>query len=365
MNVPLQTRHCWLARFGRVGYVAAAGNANLGDEAMFHAFQRIYRRTSPWWPVDLTGRLHQKLLGRRHFFRLGCLGGGTMIFQSPGPIRQLREWRDRGIPLATFGTGVRDPEFWNNLPRELRRSEDVTAEEEWLDLLRGFAAVGVRGVRSAELLNDRGITAEVVGDPALELTAEELAPPGETRHLGVNIGQSYGRLWGGNEQAVLDHMGEAIGRLAENGWGVTLFCVWDEDLDMTHRLADRLGPAVRKVVHEPIDAGRYMDEVRRCEVFLGLKLHAVILAICAGVPGVMVEYRPKCRDFMETLGQQDRCIRCDAIVPADLAERIDKTAENADTIRRDQQQRCLAYRDRLRRYAREILHLADTQEGGR
>jgi polysaccharide pyruvyl transferase WcaK-like protein len=34
-----------------------------------------------------------------------------------------------------------------------------------------------------------------------------------------------------------------------------------------------------------------------------MKLHATVLATCALTPSIMLEYRPKCRDYMESIGQ--------------------------------------------------------------
>ena len=53
-------------------------------------------------------------------------------------------------------------------------------------------------------------------------------------------------------------------------------------------------------------------------LFVGIKLHAVALAMCANVPALMVEYRPKCLEFMNTMGMGRFVVRSDAITVAGL-----------------------------------------------
>lgn len=38
----------------------------------------------------------------------------------------------------------------------------------------------------------------------------------------------------------------------------------------------------------------YINLVSEMQAFVGLKLHAVVLAMCAHVPSILLEYRPKC-----------------------------------------------------------------------
>src|SRR5205085_3462854 len=61
--------------------------------------------------------------------------------------------------------------------------------------------------------------------------------------------------------------------------------------------------APRPKIHHIYESGdEYLQRVREMTMFLGVKLHSVILAMCAGVPSVMIEYAPKCRDFMCSMG---------------------------------------------------------------
>ena len=48
----------------------------------------------------------------------------------------------------------------------------------------------------------------------------------------------------------------------------------------------------------------FTSKVRELTAFVGMKLHATALATCALTPSVMLEYRPKCRDYMQSIGQE-------------------------------------------------------------
>ena len=60
--------------------------------------------------------------------------------------------------------------------------------------------------------------------------------------------------------------------------------------------AAALGP--ESICAEYHDASRMITALSECDVFVGMKLHSQILAICAGVPTLAIEYQPKTVDFM-------------------------------------------------------------------
>ena len=70
------------------------------------------------------------------------------------------------------------------------------------------------------------------------------------------------------------------------------------------------------------DFDEYLELVRPLSTFVGMKLHATALATCAYVPSVMVEYRPKCRDFMQAIGQDEATIRSDVFEAEQVWETV-------------------------------------------
>ena len=77
--------------------------------------------------------------------------------------------------------------------------------------------------------------------------------------------------------------------------------------------------------------------MRDCHVFVGLKLHAVVLASAAGVPSLILEYHPKCWDFQASLGRDRYSLRTDALDADRLLVLVDELADD-----REAQARALA-----------------------
>ena len=152
---------------------------------------------------------------------------------------------------------------------------------------------------------------EVVGDPALTFAADQLCENGSYMpdSVGFNIGQSDGCMWG-SEDRVLDEYVRLATLARDSGWRVKWFVVYPPDLSITVKAAQLSGTSDE--IHEIYsDVGRYLELVRPLSTFVGMKLHATALASCAYVPSVMLEYRPKCRDFMQSIGQDEMTIRTD------------------------------------------------------
>jgi polysaccharide pyruvyl transferase WcaK-like protein len=109
---------------------------------------------------------------------------------------------------------------------------------------------------------------------------------------------------------------------------VKWFVVWPGDLDITLYAAKTSGTS-SEILPIYDDPQLYLHEVRSVSTFVGMKLHAVALATCAYVPSVMLEYRPKCRDYMTSIGCEDATIRTDSF----CADRVWETVSSWDSRR--------------------------------
>ena len=49
------------------------------------------------------------------------------------------------------------------------------------------------------------------------------------------------------------------------------------------------------------------------DIFIGEKLHSVVLALCTYTPSIMISYAPKCDDFMESVNLHEYTIRTDQL----------------------------------------------------
>ena len=282
-----------------VAYVGGwLGKRNLGDDALLAAYRALFPAINIF-RFD-GGRVARQIA--RHFPRLrsGILAGGTLIGQKPIWLEVAQAFTEICPELVVFGTGVEEPSFW---PGE-------STIDDWKPLLARCRFVGVRGPHSAELLGNIGINGiEVVGDPVLTFALEDINTTPIPDSVGLNLGTADGRVWG-DENRIRNEM-IALAKTARGaGWRVEWFVVWPMDLDVTRQAAEASGTSQHiHVICENHEL--FIRHVRRLSVFVGMKLHATILATCALTPSVMLEYRPKCRDYMQYIGQEEFSVRTD------------------------------------------------------
>jgi polysaccharide pyruvyl transferase WcaK-like protein len=274
------------------------------------------------------------------------LGGGTLIGRSPHYLSSLRAFESRR--KIVFGTGVEDPAFWRAMGEDCR-------VEEWARWIEDADYVSVRGEDSAALLRQWGVRTDVhvVGDPALYFhrASEPASATGQQRHIGLNVGTMRALLWGQDESRVHDAIVSAGRELQNEGWGLRLFCVWRNDYAATMSAARALGIPDRDVVVSYVDVESTLDEMASLAAFVGVKLHSVVLAACAGIPSVMVEYRPKCREFMRSLGQERWVVRSDEVSAGPLASLVRQLLEQRQAVGASVRAACEEMRSRLFRAA--------------
>lgn len=245
--------------------------------------------------------------------------------------------------LHVFGTGVADPVFFE------RRGDFVNMLPQWGEFLNECGYVGVRGPRSAELLADAGVSkVEVVGDPVIAFAYDTPCSEFCPGTLGLNIGYDHGNQWG--DAKLLAAEFSKLARTAiDAGWRVKWFVVFPRDMEMTRQLAEATGTG-GEICAEYVDPVRFMEQVRTISVFAGMKLHATMLAACAYVPSLMVEYDPKCMDFMRSIGQGGSVVRTDRFNAAEVWQTLSawndaRTAESraifeaVSSLRRKQSQK--------------------------
>lgn len=297
----------------KLAYVGGwLGKRNLGDETLLAACQTLL----PQFEIVHYdgGRFSHEWLHREKQLRGGILGGGTLIAQSRLWFECLRRFEDLQVPFGVMGTGVADNHFWPDEP----------GLDQWKPLLEKCSFLGVRGPISARVLSESALqkSVEIVGDPVLVFAGSESDEYGGDKTLGINLGTADQRMWG-SEVRLLDELEKLARRSIADGWRVSVFVVWQKDRKIAAELVRRIGKST--ILWECFsDHKAFIRRTSRMAVFVGMKLHASVLAICAGTPTIMLEYRTKCRDFMESINQQAHCVRTDCVDGEDLWERVQR-----------------------------------------
>jgi polysaccharide pyruvyl transferase WcaK-like protein len=321
-----------------VAYLGWAGRGNMGDDAILRAMEQAVPGATftclPLYPAETARFLVAPAGARRVRHGLFLLGGGTVIGRSSWRMHvHVGLGLVRTRPALMVGAGVEDPDFQGRHscsgPGELQR---------WTGILRAFESVTVRGPRSAELLADVGVDARVVGDPALLLEPKAGASPPEPGVIGVNLG--YGDdIWGHDQVAVIRAVAGAVSQAIADGYSVRFLVANPEDLVHSQACAAFAGLGREPDIRITVDPEEFLTEVSQCQAFIGQRLHAVVLATAAAVPSVMLEYQPKCLDFMRSVGRAEWSVRTDALQPAVLAgmvgELASKRSEHAAEITRE------------------------------
>jgi len=332
----------------RIIYVGGwMGHANLGDEALFEAYKRLFHKYN-FIRYPQSSRLLMmicKLLRPAH---VSMLAGGTLI--NRGEYFEIMQHCSKICSSSfVFGTGVADPYFWN------RQRDWYDTLREWKPILDRCSYVGVRGPRSLEILKDIGVNAEVIGDPVIALCGDEPVQEEKVfpKSVGFNIGQSRGRLWGDEDSIQREFT--RLGKLAKNaGWKVRWFIVWKEDREITLRTARDSGTEA-EVFELYSNPDVYLDLVRPLSVFVGMKLHSAILATCAFVPSIMLEYQPKCRDYMRSIEQEKYSVRTDCFKAEYVWDLICFLHEERFRLSRILREKIMFLRDKQIKKAAELM----------
>jgi polysaccharide pyruvyl transferase WcaK-like protein len=322
------------------GYIGWVGNGNLGDEALFDAFQQLFPNHTPLLydrhPVELG--LHQRLVKRESpFFDFVALGGGTLFSYRPY-YYMVDHAIAHNRPLLTFGTGVEDPAFFTNAAQ---RTEYESLLRDWAKLLANQTNVYVRGPHTAAVLAQFGLPhAKVIGDPALTLCRP--TPRATHRRVGINLGCD-GKMFG-DQITLTESVVAAAKYLLDLGYSIDFIAM--EPLDF------RLGLEFAKAVDHPrVSVSRcdktpraVLDRFAACDLVIGQRLHAVILAAGLGVPTIALEYRPKVADFMASVDLLNYSLRTSDATPDRIIALVDDALVHRDRIHTHLVARCDHFR---------------------
>lgn len=342
--------------FRRSGvYLGWVGFGNLGDEAMWHVCQNRFpsirwstmgdltlpigedatKRAlrDPGWLVrvareELHNAARLRLLFSRCEHRIasalagevGVLGGGTFINRNQDILDAYTLLRKRvKRPVPVLGTGVANSAYWSGTKgwRDLRN--------QWTDLLCELPIIGVRGPQSKAELDGYGLRNVVVsGDPAL-LLHEPLAPLSHSRS-GLTIAFNFGEPAGGmigSQEIVASHLA-TVAREVARRHRVKFIPVSPQDVAACTRLALRAGLSASSVTAPRLTHNQFRQEMQDTDFLFAFKLHAGILAAVCNVPFILIEYQPKCRDFMASAGWDQLCIPPGEVSPELLLHQLEQ-----------------------------------------
>lgn len=299
-------RQILTAKSPAIAYVAGwHGHQNLGDEAVYNALKQLFY---PAGFIDyVPGLISKFLMTKLHSPKFALLAGGTRIGIKTAAMLTTRQCFELCPHSIVFGAGVEDLCLNDDKFAPAQQQQRKEMLMRWKAVLEKCDYIGVRGPMSVQSLVDIGMTPpEIIGDPALFFAEDRISPYSSSRPdtLGLNIGMD---MWN-DQNSTADQYIQLAQTAKKSGWHVKWFVVWPKDLTLTKKLAAQSDTAddINEIYE---DCHLYLDTVRSVTVFVGMKLHSVILATCAYVPSIILEYQPKCRDYMQSIGQENSVIK--------------------------------------------------------
>lgn len=282
----------------KIGYMGWLGFKNLGDEALFEAVTELMNPIATVQVLKFyrKGKFIEKL-AERFCYDAVMLGGGTLI-NSAGYLDKLLYFQKKGFKTFVFGAGVLDPVFYS------RFDEYPNVMYRWVDCLNSCDFVGVRGPLSKEILSKYGYhDAVICGDPVFYFAEDHIPKKRRGKTIGINVGTTWhGRyLYGGSDEKVIKFTKKLATVLIELGYDIMLFPVFQDDIEVTKEVL-QVSPGNISMVVNHHDLHAYMKSLDEVDIFIGEKLHSVIIALCKYIPSIMLAYRPKCLDLMESIG---------------------------------------------------------------
>jgi polysaccharide pyruvyl transferase WcaK-like protein len=355
------------------GYVGWLGYDNFGDEALHTAFEDlfpefqiltyndynnpIYNTQRNIYPIELI--LYRNLIKRERFYNFVFLGGGTLINHQEF-LEYLQCALHNGKQIIIFGAGVSDPSF------RVKHNPDVDYSQlmaDWISVLHKAAYVGVRGPKSANILEENGFsTAKVIGDPALSLCRPKSQNYSRTGIIAINL-CNHGLIWGNQEQ-VNETIARLVQHLLEKGWDVEFIPMQLKDLQLGLKIIHDFNLHKVSIWREYRNIGKTINRIQTYDILVGQRLHSVVFACGCGIPSVMLEYQPKSRDFMESIGMQQFSIRTDVIDLDKVLSLIYDIEMNYVDYCKQLISTCNHYRLLQRQAAQEVVNLLKWELAG-
>lgn len=334
----------------RTPYIGWLGHNNLGDEILYKAHLALFPELNllEFYKSNLV-ELYYKLTNR-YENKIGVLGGGTFIFQSNYWLLPIKYLLSRDYKMFCLGTGVASGNF---LLKQSGFWEDN--RKEWLNALSAFSFVGVRGPYSKKDLDDIGLEGSVVvGDTALSLSSDSFVKKDIKRIIGINYGINEMQTTWGNDTHYKNEVINLIKNLIYQGFTIHILPVFSEDIQSNIEICRAINNKNCKLKINYMSYEAYSSELQKCDIFIGQKLHSTIMACMNRIPSIMIEYNPKCRDFMASINMERYTLTSSEFSQNKTNSLIEEIYNNYSNIQQGLNNEVLKYKKLQFKYANLI-----------
>jgi len=323
-----------------ITYCGFTDNRNIGDMALFLANRRLFPK------YNLLGEGHDKSSD------INLFGGGThypyaLRRGSQGSIRRRQS-------NFAIGLGVHDP-------GGSRRFGLLTR---WAMRRWSFNYLGVRGYRSQEICALNGVRAEVTGDTALFF--ERSQPPHRPQGLAAIsvVGKPMGHERIGSREVVFNEMVDCCHTLIAMGMKLMLVPFSRDDVPWMERMSKELdSPPFLNFWTPDIDSNLdgFFAELEKCDLLIGERLHSVVLAAALGIPFISIAYKPKCFDFVNSIGLDRYLIKSNRAVSSEMIRLVRQLMAEESGIKEELKERVGFFRQRIKDSATNIQSFIESK----
>jgi hypothetical protein len=332
-------------------YLGWIGNDNLGDEILYEAHKKLFSKLNIYYIEPIKFLKLYKLLIKRQIFNIGILGGGTLINQADRWLNETKLFNSNHIPLFCFGTGVASSTFWS---KQKERTWENNIKN-WVEILSTFKFVGVRGPYSLMTLQKHGLkNIVVVGDTALSLAPNTYKKRELTKVIGINFGSFKDVPIMGDRHKYINELAKLINKLIQQGYTIHLLPIWKSDIKSNKELKRLINDKSCLLEINYNNYSKYVESVLKCDIFLGQKLHSTIISTMHRVPSIMLEYDPKCRDYMASIDMEKYVIGIPEINFNNIIENIEDLYKNYSSIQSNLDINIKKYKKIQKYYAQRI-----------
>jgi polysaccharide pyruvyl transferase CsaB len=306
----------------RIGVLGSYGGRNLGDEAILTSVLTSLRQIRPTADVLIfsrhpehtqnhfgtpavacTGVSQDQLIEAETGLDLLVLGGGGILHdgQAGSFLRPVRLAHRLGIPTFGYAIGAG--------PLTDRYDIDFVHE-----VIEGMDDLTVRDHESKLVLERVGVTrsVSVTADPALLLEPEDFSEDMLMREgidnqaclVGMSVREPGRAADNLDVESYHDLLSEVADFLAHR-LGAQVVFVPMERGDVAHAhavLSAMSAPDSARVINRTYTPGQIAGLMYHLDFAVGMRLHFVMFAACAGVPVLPLPYAGKVFDFAKTIG---------------------------------------------------------------
>lgn len=335
----------------KVPYIGWVGQDNLGDEVLFNAHLKLFPKLNILYFRKSKVIDYYLSLKLSKLFKIGILGGGTLINQSNYWFEQVEYLQKLNLKMFCIGTGVASSDFFQESSNDWK---DQTSK--WIHALNKFLFVGVRGPYSQDFLVKNSFKKSViVGDTALCLAKDTYMKKDKQGIIGINYGVNKSQSVWGKESTYTLEMSKFIKKLIKQGYKVHLLPIFIEDIVSNKKLLKLVNDNNCKLIIRYKTLEEYSHELNKCDVFVGQKLHSTIIACMNRIPAIMIEYNPKCRDFMASMDLEKFVIKTSEFKQEKAEKLLKQLISSYDKIQTQIDKKILYYKKLQYKYAKEIM----------